>query len=82
MKAVLIKWFDAVSFDPWEEIPEAKLIEPHTIHSLGWLLAEDDRKIVIAGSWDIEREGVASVWSIPKSWLLDMKEIDLGENLP
>lgn len=75
MKAVIVKWLDAVSHDPWEEIPDAKQIEPHVIQSLGWLVEEDERKVVIAGSWDIEREGVASIWSIPKNWLIELKEI-------
>ena len=79
MKAVLIEWLDAVSFDPWEELTEAKKLEPHVIQSLGWLVEEDDKKIIIAGAWDLEREGVASSWAIPKTWLISMKEITLPE---
>lgn len=80
MKAVLAVWFDAVSADAWEDLAEAKKLDVHTIHTLGWLIFEDDRKIVVAASWDVERDGVASYWAIPKTWLLSMKEIDLGES--
>ena len=82
-KAVLVTWVDAVSHDPWVDIEEIKNQEVHTIHTLGFLLSEDDRKIVLAASWDVDNEHVASTWSIPKTWLMaPVKEIDLGESNP
>ena len=77
MKPVMVTWFDAVSQDEWAEIQDAKGLELHTIQTLGWLISEDDRKIVMAASWDVEREGVASTWAIPKTWLVDIREINI-----
>jgi len=79
-KAVVVTWFDAVSHDPWEEINDVKDQEVHTIQTLGFLLTEDDRKLVLAASWDQDNESVASTWTIPKTWLLEVKEISLGES--
>jgi hypothetical protein len=77
MKPVLVVWFDAVSEDSWQDLDDAKRLELHTIHSLGFLVSEDEKKIIIAASWDRDRDGVASHWAIPKTWLLSMKYLDI-----
>ena len=77
MKPVLIEWIDAVSVDEWTDISEAIDLQPHTISTLGWLVTEDDTKVVVACSWDRDREGVAGYWAIPKTWLIFMKEIEI-----
>lgn len=77
MKAVLVVWWDAVSEDEWTDLEKAKELEMHTIETCGWLIFEDDRKIIIATSYDIERDAVAGFWAIPKTWLLEMREIDI-----
>ncbi len=82
MKAELITWQDAVSEDEWEDIEKAKDLELHTIFTLGFLLHEDDCKIILAHNWDSDREGVSQHIAIPKGWILDRREIDLGDFNP
>lgn len=77
LKPVVVVWFDAVSYDEWEEIEDAKDLELHTIKTLGFLVHEDETRIIIATSWDVEREAVAGKWAIPKTWLVSMQEITL-----
>lgn len=75
MKQILVTWFDAVSQDEWTDIEEAKKLEPHVITTLGWLVFEDEKRLVVSCSHDKEREAVASSWAIPKSWVVEIKEI-------
>jgi hypothetical protein len=76
MRALLVSWFDAVSEDAWTEIDEAKKLQMHLIHTMGWLISEDKFRLVIGLSWDVEREAVSSFIAIPKSWITNVKVID------
>lgn len=72
MKPVYIKWHDAVSDDEWAELhdePEAL----HVIHTLGFLIKEDKKSIVVAMQIDPEREGRSMTMTIPKAWILDRR---------
>lgn len=77
MKAVLITWYDAVSSDEWTEVSEAKTQELATVRTLGWLVDEDERRIIVAPSWDVDNDNVATYWTIPKTWLLEIQDIDV-----
>ena len=77
MKALMVTWADAVTEDAWTEMDEAVKLEPHTIFTLGFLVKENDDCIVLASSWDSEREAVCSSISIPKGWILGRQEVDV-----
>lgn len=72
-----VVWHDAVSEDAWQELPQAKELRPHDIHTLGYLIEEDDQRIVIALNLDIEREGASQTISIPKTWLLERYKVEI-----
>lgn len=74
-KSVLVTWVDACSQDAWEDLKTAKELAPHEIKTLGWLIFEDDIRVVVSTSYDRERGAVAGTWSIPKAWLVDIQEI-------
>jgi hypothetical protein len=71
MKKVIVTWIDAVSEDSWTDIEEAKKIHPPTMKTLGYLLHQDEHRIVVAASYDEENHSVASIYSIPLTWVLN-----------
>lgn len=75
MKPVFVSWLDAVSEDAWTSIDEAKEEEPPVIMSLGYLIYEDDKKLVIAANLDETNGNCSAILSIPRTWLLEMKEL-------
>ena len=75
MKPILVKWQDAVSHDEWEEMEEAKNLDPHTIITLGFLVDENDDRLIVGLNWDEERDAVAQTISIPKAWILSRRFI-------
>lgn len=75
MKVTFVTWQDAVSEDAWEDITEAKKSKPHTIFSVGFLIDEDDDRILLGLNWDAEREAVSQTIAIPIAWILDQREI-------
>jgi hypothetical protein len=75
MKKVIVTWIDAVSEDSWTDIEEAVKQECHEQETLGFLIHEDDRKIVVAASYDKQNGKVASFYSIPSTWLVSIEEI-------
>lgn len=78
MELTIVKWVDAVSEDSWEEIDEAKKLDLHEIFTVGFLLDQDDSKIIIASSWDKDREAVAQHIAIPLAWIIEMDTIKVG----
>ena len=76
MKLVSVTWLDAVSCDSWEPILDARNLKPARMVTIGFLLHEDDDKVVLSASYDEENQSVASTYAIPKSWVLSIKEIE------
>ena len=72
MKPVLVTWLDAVSEDAWTDLNEAMALEPATQVTLGYLIHEDSRVLVIAASYDKQNNAVASFYAIPKSWIVSV----------
>ena len=75
MRLMIVSWFDAVSEDNWTDLAEARKSKLHLIHSVGWLISEDDTRLVVGLSWDVERDAVSSFIAIPRSWISNIKEI-------
>ena len=72
---VYIVWHDAASMDSWEDIAKVRDFEPHQIHTLGFLVSENENKIVVCLSIDINEDGASQVLTIPKSWILQLKKL-------
>jgi ABC-type dipeptide/oligopeptide/nickel transport system ATPase subunit len=69
-RPVYIIWQDAVSCDPWQSVDDAISTGLHTIHTLGFLLSENRKQIVVAMQLDMEGEAVSMTMTIPKPWIL------------
>ena len=78
MKAVLVTWQDAVSIDEWESMEEAKQTKLHTIHTLGFLIHQDDTTYIVAHNLDLDTQAVSQHMAIPKAWILSVSEVPYG----
>lgn len=63
-RAVFVEWEDIQSHEDWNEESEANTT--CTLKSLGWLIEDDDRKIVIAMTYDYENARWANKFAIGK----------------
>jgi hypothetical protein len=61
---VYVEWEDIQSHEDWNEESEANTT--CTLKSIGWLIEDDDRKLVIASTYDHENERWANKFAIGK----------------
>ena len=84
MKLVYIEWEDAISRNQWmnkKEVNEWIKDGPWFVHSIGWIIKETDKFIILAGQHHPESnytdELVGEVIRIPKGWIKKRKVIKL-----
>jgi len=71
---VLVEWIDSRSMDGWLRQSELETT-PANIRSVGWIVAESENSIVLAGTSAPELDQFAGMMVIPKCCLT--KRIDL-----
>lgn len=71
-KLLYVEWADATTDDGWDD---SHTLESHIIKSVGFLIKETKRDLVIAGDWS-EPESNRRL-AIPKAWIQNKKEIVL-----
>lgn len=76
IKPIYVVWQDACSDDSWNG-PDDGFEDPHTIHTLGFLVFEDKAKIVVAQNIDMNKMGRSMEISIPTAWILKKKLLKL-----
>jgi hypothetical protein len=69
-----VLWHDAESADPWES-NESVTMELPVIRTLGYLLAEDDAAVLVAGSIDTKNNSNFGRVLIPRGVIISMNEI-------
>lgn len=67
MKPVLVEWRDACSSQGWQN-PKLGNFDLLRVHTVGWLIQEDDEKIVVALN-RCSNGAVGDTVSIPKPWV-------------
>lgn len=50
MKLVLVRWLDIVVENGWTAIDEATKLRPHAVETVGFLVYEDEHRLVVAHS--------------------------------
>lgn len=73
MKPALVIWEDAVSDDDWVDGDKQYELDLHTIHSLGFILKEDENQVIIALSLDIQRDGSSQRLAVPKGMVREIR---------
>lgn len=73
-KLVYVEWEDSASFeDGWQRRSTAKELTTEKIRSVGWVLRDKKRHIVIAAHWS--RAGFCGEMCIPKVAILHKFEL-------
>lgn len=72
-KLVRIKWHDCVQYSGWHSLDEVKKVEKWIIESVGWLVDERKKEIVIAMSHCENK--AADLLVIPKKMILERWEL-------
>ncbi len=75
MKVAYVVWCDAVSVDDWTEREEAETEYMHTIHSVGFVIRQDEERIILALNHDQNSDKVAQYIVIPRAWVKSYREI-------
>lgn len=71
---VYLVWYDAVSSDSWIEVNEIPTIPP--IHTVGFMVGEDDTSITLAMNADISNHHVSMTMTIPLAWIESMDYLE------
>jgi hypothetical protein len=76
MKLVYVKWEDPFSHDPWTNIPELvkMLSEPCICETIGYIVHETRKYIIIANTHNSERQVCGSI-RIPKGCIKEKRII-------
>ena len=74
-KAVMIEWVDS-QFEPqgWKHINEVKITIPH-IHSVGFIIKQSKKAIVISQSIDIKNNHISNDFTIPKCSIIKITRL-------
>jgi len=70
-RPIYIEWVDATTLSGWHHNGDCELMECFT---LGWMMWEDDEKIVVCATRD-DKDGMISSNTIPKLWIKKRKWI-------
>ena len=75
MRAVLIRWLDATTDHGWTD-PDSPL-DLGTVTTVGFLLRKTRRYITVAHTMAEEGDECNGRISIPRKWVLEIRELDL-----
>jgi|TARA_R110002020_G_scaffold194964_1_gene395884 hypothetical protein len=86
MKIVRVDWLDAMSDDnTWQDLKELKKQTLKSVYSVGWILAEDKKNIILISSFDEDAQSGGGGTVIPKSCIkniIHLKEYKNSDYLP
>ena len=77
MKAVLVKWIDAVESPGWQMVNELTTCEAKQVNTLGWLVEETDVDIIVASSLVLAPAQICATLIIPRICITSIKAIEM-----
>jgi hypothetical protein len=82
LSLVKITWLDATDIDTgWHTLLEIKEKTLVAVESVGWLLEENDQKLVLVGCLDRYDENAGRGIIIPKPWITKREELAVKQNI-
>ena len=81
MKLVLVEWLDIIGEDSWQSLQKARAVSPMRFRSVGWLLRDDKKAVVIAACHSLKDDTTGSVTSIPRGCVVSVKPLK-GYQMP
>ena len=77
MDLVKIEWLDAMSDDnTWQEIKELKDQKLRPVELVGWILHQDDDKVITISSFDEESQMGGGGTTIPRCCIIRMLKLE------
>ena len=74
-KAILVVWDDAEVSNEWEEVPKEVELVQGTVHTLGFLVRETEKYLLVASTFDGNITNART--KIPKGMVIERREIKL-----
>ena len=76
MDLVKIEWIDAMSDDnTWQDIKELKEQKLRPVEFVGWILTQDQEKVITISSFDEESQMGGGGTTIPRSFIVRMIQL-------
>jgi hypothetical protein len=69
LEPVFIIWEDAVSVDEWTPFTDINIDNETLIHTAGFLIEENDKRLAVAVNIDTENESASCIMIIPKNMI-------------
>lgn len=70
----VVEWYDSESIDPWTNVDDLNSDGPAII-TIGFVVKENDRMLVVSPNWDSKNRNVSCVMMIPKCCIKKRREI-------
>lgn len=74
---VWVKWLDHSGHSGWQTREDAKKIQDWVCETLGWIIEENDKYLVLASSQVVVQDRVCDTTSIIKNDILDRRDLRL-----
>jgi hypothetical protein len=76
MDLVKIEWIDAMSDDnTWQDVKELKAQKLRPVEFVGWILHQDQEKVITISSFDEESQMGGGGTTIPRSCIVRMIQL-------
>jgi hypothetical protein len=73
----MVKWEDAAGSATWRTERSAKRFPTSTCTTVGWMMTNDKRRVVIAGEVNTNHD-VSNVTAIPAGWVRSIRPLKPG----
>jgi len=76
---VLVHWLDITSCEhPWMTKEEVADVQPTEMWSVGTVISNSDKALVIAGTYDPQNESYGNVNALPKGIVLSIRPLRIA----
>ena len=77
MQKIYLKWVDSRMYHGWKDESDLQHIMemPLEIETIGWMIHENDQRIVVSGNWSPHSENFGNPIVIPKCSILKRKKV-------
>ncbi len=75
LKMVLVRWIDSAGTDEQMSVADAASVEPLPMENVGYLVAEDEDKLVLAFGKVGGEEQVRCLMSIPRAMIVSKRRL-------
>lgn len=78
LRAIYVEWRDATALPHgWHDLDEAETHELPIMRSHGWLVHEDEFRLILCLDHDVKNNAFGGAAAIPKGCVISVKTIDL-----